>query len=353
MHCNTNDPTLLKDPLSVSNPMGDLLEGNSFSEIHEALTKASRILIVSHARPDGDALGSTLAAAMWLQNEGHVITAWNEDGLPEKFSYLPGASLLGKPTEQVEHFDAVLVLDTASKNRLGETLLARARAPLWVAIDHHVSNEQFTECNWIEPRAPATGQMLAAGFLMQGIPITPEMATNLYVAIATDTGSFQYHKTSAQTFEIVAKLIRAGVNVGKISQEIYASQPRRRFELFKHALVHTQFSADNRIASTSLSRTQAIALGISPEDTEGIIDTLRSIKEVLVAAFFEELPGGKIRLSLRSKNHSLDASSFCQYYGGGGHDMAAGASIAGSLEFVQTNVLERLAKVLNITSTSY
>lgn len=320
---------------------------NSFLEIRNALATAPKILVVSHARPDGDALGSTLAAALWLQHEGHCVTAWNEDGLPEKFSYLPGASLISKPAEEAQDFDAVLVLDTAAKSRLGDTLLARARAPLWVAIDHHVSNEQFGHINWIQPEAPATGHMLAEQFLQAGIAITPAMATNLYVAISTDTGSFQYHKTSAQTFEIAAKLVLHGVHVGTISEQMYASQSRQRFELLKYAFVHTHFSADHRIASVTLPLAMAQELGVTPDDTEGIIDELRSIREVVVALFFEELPEGIIRLSVRSKNQTLNASAFCQHYGGGGHDMAAGARIAGSLESVQKNVLDRIALILS------
>lgn len=319
----------------------------SFSHICTALRGAPRILVVSHCRPDGDALGSTLAATCWLKNEGHSVTAWNEDGLPGKFYYLPEASLLTKPSEEPQDFDAVLILDTAAKSRLGKELSLKARAPLWVAIDHHVSNEQFGNLNWIEPTSPATGQMLAEGFLSEGITITPAMATNLYVAISTDTGSFQYHNTSARTLEIAALLVKKGVSVGEISQLMYANQPRRRFELLKHALAHTRFSSHDRIASFALTLGDAMALSVSPEDTEGIIDQLRSVNEVVVAAFFEELPDGGIRLSLRSKSDSFDASQFCQHYGGGGHRMAAGARISGELSTVEKEVLDKIAETLS------
>ncbi len=321
-------------------------EQSSFLEIHQALRGADRILIASHCRPDGDALGSTLAAACWLKNEGHSVTAWNEDGLPEKFSYLPEASLLTKPSEELQDFDAILILDTASKSRLGKVLPSKVRAPLWVAIDHHVSNERFGNLNWIEPTAPATGQMLAEGFFSVGITITPAMAANLYVAISTDTGSFQYHNTSARTFEIAAILAKQGISIGDLSQSMYANQPRRRFELLRHALAQTKFSSGNRIASFALTLSDAKVLGVSPEDTEGIIDQLRSVHEVIVAAFFEELPEGGIRLSLRSKNNSFDASLFCQHYGGGGHHMAAGARISGDLQAVEKEVLDQISNLL-------
>lgn len=320
---------------------------SSFSEIHEALRHAARILVVSHARPDGDALGSTLAAMFWLKNEGHSVFAWNEDGLPERFSFLPGASYITKPAKQPVNFDAILVLDTANKNRLGNDLLEKARAPLWVALDHHLSNENFGNLNWIEPTAPATGEMLAEGFLSEAITITPEIATNLYVALSTDTGSFQYHNTSARTFEIASELVRAGVHVGDISQALYSSQPRRRFELLKYALAHAQFSLNNYIASVALTLEVTQSMHLLPEDTEGIIDLIRSVQDVQVAAFFEELPEGKVRLSLRSKSHHFDASDFCKKYGGGGHRMAAGARITGSLQAVEKNILAHIASSLN------
>jgi phosphoesterase RecJ-like protein len=319
---------------------------SSFSEIHQALRSADRILVVSHARPDGDALGSTLAAALWLRQEGHSVTAWNEDGVPQKFSYLPEAVLVTKPSEQVQEFDAILVLDTATKERLGKKVLASARSSLWIAIDHHVSNEMFAHKNLVTSTSPATGEILAEGFLQEKIAITPEIACNLYAAISTDTGSFQYSSTTARTFEIAAALVKTGVPVGTFSQAMYGNQPRRRFELLRHALEESKFSCNNRVASFALARKEAAALGTLPEDTEGIIDHLRSVEGVEVAIFFEELANNQVRISVRSKTHSFDASAFCQQYGGGGHRMAAGAILQGSIEEIEKKVLSKMCQEL-------
>lgn len=315
---------------------------SSFSEIHQALCAAHRILVVSHARPDGDALGSTLAAALWLKQEGHDVTAWNEDGAPQKFSYLPEVALITKPSEQVQEFDAILILDTATKERLGKKVLASARAPLWLAIDHHVSNENFAHQNLIVPSSPATGEILAEGFIQGKISITPGMAGNLYAAISTDTGSFQYSSTTARTFEIAAVLVKAGVCVGTFSQAMYGSQPRRRFELLRYALAHSKFSCDDRIHSFVLTKKETALFGTLPEDTEGIIDHLRSVEGVEVAIFFEELKDNQVRISIRAKTLSFDASAFCQQYGGGGHHMAAGATLQGDIEEVEKKILAEL-----------
>ncbi len=317
---------------------------SSFSEIYQALRSAHHILVVSHARPDGDALGSTLAAALWLKQEGHRVTAWNEDGVPQKFSYLPESNLITKPSEEIEEFNAILILDAATKERLGKKVLASARAPLWLAIDHHVSNELFAHQNLVVPTSPATGEILAEGFLQEKITISSAMACNLYAAISTDTGSFQYSSTTAQTFEIAAALVKAGVNVGELSQKMYGEQPRRRFELLRYALSHSKFSSDDRVASFALTKKQAEVLGILPEDTEGIVDHLRSVAGVKVAIFLEELVHHQVRISVRAKDSTFDASSFCSKYGGGGHRMAAGATLQGSIEEIEKKVLAKLCK---------
>lgn len=318
----------------------------AFSEVYETLRKSKKILVAAHCRPDVDALGSTIAATLWLKSKGHLVTAWNEDGLPLKYSYLPEASLISKPAETPQNFDAILVLDTATKNRLGPKLLSVARAPLCVTIDHHISNEQFGDLNLLDTASPATGQILAEGFLSEKIEITPAIATNLYAAISTDTGSFQYDGTTARTFEILAELIRKGVLVGELSKAIYENQPKRCLDLLRHALVHAKFSSDNRIASFALTLADAASLGVMPEDTEGIINHFRSVEGVIAAAFFEELPDGKVRLSLRSKDHCFDACALCSEYGGGGHVMASGAHIQGSLADVEARVLASIANAL-------
>ena len=317
-----------------------------FPEIREALRGKRRILVTSHLRPDPDALGSTIAAALWLRDEGHEVTAWNDEGMLSKYTFLPSSELVTRPPVDPVAFDAVLALDTSVKNRFGSVLNAVSGSPLWICIDHHRSNEGYADLNLIDPSRPATGQILAESFLAAGITITPEMATNLFAAISTDTGSFQYEGTSAGTFEIAAELIRRGVHVAPLSRSLYESQPRRRLDLLRHALVTSRFSCDDRVASFALSLDDAARLGVIPEDNEGIIDHLRSVEGVRAAAFFEELPGGMVRLSLRSKDPGFDACSLCALFGGGGHPMASGARIRGSLAEVEERVLAAICAAI-------
>jgi len=318
----------------------------AFPEIREALKGRHRILVVSHLRPDADAYGSTIAAALWLISEGHEVTAWNEDGMLKKFSFLPSSELITAPSATPVSFDAVLALDTSVQNRLGTALDSISGSPLWICIDHHRSNTGYGNLNLIDPSRPATGQILAESFIQEGITITPEMATNLFAAISTDTGSFQYEGTGAETFIIGAELIARGVNVAALSRSLYENQPRRRLELLKHALVNARFTSHGRAASFALSLADVAALGVIPEDNEGIIDHFRSVEGVKAAAFFEEMEGGMVRLSLRSKDISFDACDLCSQFGGGGHQMASGARIKGTLHEVEEQVLKAIDAAL-------
>ena len=315
-----------------------------FSEIRGSLKGKNRGLVASHLRPDADAYGSTIASALWLKSEGHEVSAWNEDGMLNKYSFLPSSELVTFPSDVPVVFDAVLVLDTSVKNRLGRILDAIAGSPLWVCIDHHKSNDGYADLNLIEPSRPATAQILAEAFLESGIEITPEMATNLFAGISSDTGSFQYEGTDEKTYEVAAELIRRGVNVASLSRSLYENQPLRRLHLLRHALTNVRFSCDNRVASFSLSRSDVLAMGVLPEDNEGVIDNLRSVEGVIAAVFFEEMSGGMVRVSLRSKDNGFDACALCEHFGGGGHAMAAGARIRGSLLEVEERVVAAICE---------
>jgi len=311
-----------------------------FDAISAALRDARRIAVASHLRPDADALGSTIAAALWLRSAGKEISAWNEDGMPEKFRYLPGWELVSTPPAAPQEFDVFLVLDTSVKKRLGTVLEAVAPGALWINIDHHVSNENFGEINFVDPAAPATGQILFEFFRHAGIPITPPIATNLFAAISTDTGSFQYQGTDARTFDAGSALVSAGVDVASLSRAMYENLPRRRFDLLRFALNQAEFHCEDRIATFSLTLADAARLAVLPEDNEGLIDQLRSIEGVRSAIFFEELPEGKVRVSARSKDPALDVCKICQLFRGGGHPMASGARVPGTLNHVKKEFLK-------------
>jgi bifunctional oligoribonuclease and PAP phosphatase NrnA len=321
-----------------------------FEQIGQALREHQKFAVLGHVRPDGDALGSQLALGLSLKQLGKDARIWNEEGMLEKYSFLPNANLLTQPPAEPEDVDVAIALDTAIQSRLGTTLPAVRSAKLWINIDHHPSNPGYGDLAYIDSKAPATGQILFELIKSEKLPIDSAIAENLYVAISTDTGSFQYPNTTARTFEIAAELVRAGVDVGRVSQLTYENYPRRRVELLRDLLGTMRFEANNRVASFSLSLAAAKKLGVLPEDNEGLIDHLRAIHGVIVAVFFEELADGKVRVSMRSKSEKVNVCAICEKFGGGGHVLAAGARVRGSLAEVEKRILEEVCDVVGRNS---
>lgn len=322
------------------------LKTDSFQTIRDALAGAQTILVASHMRPDGDALGSTIAFALHLRRLGKDVTAWNEDGVPGKFRYLPHYEIVDVPPPSPQAFDAVVALDASTRDRLGTVLGAISSAPVWVNIDHHVSNGGYGTLNHVDPASPATGQILYDYLASENASLDGGIAENLFAAIATDTGSFQYSGTSPATFRAAAALAEAGVNIAELSVHMYDTQPRRRFALLRHAFNTAEFHCDGQVATFSLSAQDIAALGVLPEDNEGIIDHLRAVEGVLAAAFYEELEDGKVRVSARSKDPRVDVCAVCSTFGGGGHPLAAGARVAGSLSEVSKRFNEALCNAI-------
>ena len=319
----------------------------TFEEIGKVLRDHQRFAILSHVRPDGDALGSQLALVLSLQQLGKDVRVWNEDGMLEKYSFLPRAESLTKPPSAAEDVDVAIALDTAIQNRLGTAVAAIRSAKIWINVDHHRSNPGYGDLVIVDANAPATGEIIFNLIKSQGLPLNHDIAENLYAAISTDTGSFQYPKTSARTFEIAAELVHVGgLDVGKISQQLYENYPRRRLELLRELLRTVRFEFSGQAASFSLTLKIAADLHVLPEDNEGLIDHLRAIRGVIVAVFFEELADGKVRVSMRSKDEAVDVCAICQKFGGGGHTLAAGARVRGSLAEVEGKVLEEIRGVL-------
>jgi phosphoesterase RecJ-like protein len=313
-----------------------------FAAIAEEIRKSRTIAVLSHVRPDGDAIGSQLALTLSLSGLGKTVDAWNEDGLPQAFSFLSKSELVTLPPKDAKTFDLVIALDTATRDRLGTPLQAIKQADCWINIDHHASNPSYGALNYLDLTAPATGQIVFELIQEQGYPLNVEIAEALFVAISTDTGSFRYRNTSAHTFEIVAELVRQGVDVARISHCLYESQPKRRVLLLHELLRNAHFYANDQIGTMALTLEKKKQLGIQPADTDGLIDVVRSIETVLVAILFEELENNRVRVSMRSKNTDIDVNKICGEFGGGGHPLAAGTRIRGSLGNVEKLVANRV-----------
>lgn len=324
---------------AITNP--DLIE--AAGKFREVIESHSRFVILSHVRPDGDAVGSQLAMGFSLMEMGKTVFLINEDGVPESLQFLKGSEKITLPPSEPLDIEVAIALDTATKPRLGKNALhAASRASIWVNIDHHLSNPLYGDLNLIDSTSPATGQILYQLIHSLKFPLPEQTRDALYVAVSTDTGSFQYTSTSADTYELAADLIRRGLNVGKINADTYDNYPFRRLELMRELLNTLEISPDGCIAHWELKKEVRDRLKLQPDDSEGLIDLIRSVKGVLVAAFFEELENGEIRVSLRSKNPSIHVCDVAVKWGGGGHALAAGIRIFATLDAVKKQVLTAL-----------
>ncbi len=307
-------------------------ENSSFEEIGKVIEGKQRFAVVGHARPDGDAIGSTLALGLSLRAHGKSVVMVNADAVPENLRFLPMVDEIVCAADVPKDFaaEAVFIVDSADLERVGKDVLAWiGRETTIINLDHHVSNPGFGDLRYVDSGSPATGQIIFELIKQLELPLGAEAREHLWTAISTDTGSFQYPSTTARTFEIGAELIRSGVDVGAISQELYESYPFRRIEVLRELLNVVEISADGRVASWTLTREVIERFGILPEDTEGLIDVIRSIRGVIVAVFFQEAKGGGVRVSCRSKSSKADVGRMCGKFGGGGHRLAAGAHIPG------------------------
>ena len=327
----------------------------TFERIGEVLGSHQSFLLLSHVRPDGDAIGSQLALGFSLLAMGKSVRLINEDGLPENLAFLAGSERIESPPADPVATEVVIALDTATKPRLGPGALhAASMADLWLNIDHHISNPKYGDLNLIDATSPATGQILYELIVSQGMPLPPETRDALYVAVSTDTGSFQYPSTTARTYELAADLIRRGLDVGAINSQTYDELPFRRLQLMRALLDTLGQSPDGVVAWWELRNQTRQELGLRPEDSEGLIDVIRAIRGVQVAVFFEELPDGKIRVSMRSKDRRLDVCQIAAQFAGGGHALAAGLRMPGPLAEAKTQVLgaifQRVAAVAGTPS---
>ncbi len=317
----------------------------SLDQIGEVLRNHQSFVLISHVRPDGDAIGSQIALGYSLMALGKSVRLINEDGLPDNLTFMAGSDKIELPPAEPLDVEVAIALDTAAKPRLGDNALhAASNAKIWLNIDHHKSNPSYGDLNLIDPTSPATGQILYQLITGLGLPLPAESRDAIYVATSTDTGSFQYPSTTAKTYEMAADLIHRGLDVGKINSDTYDNHPYRRVELMRALLNTLELSPDGLVANWEMHDQTRIDLQLLPEDSEGLIDIIRAIRGVQIAAFFEELESGKIRVSMRSKDRRVDVSNVALEFGGGGHALAAGIRMDGPLEAAKTQVLAALRR---------
>jgi phosphoesterase RecJ-like protein len=313
--------------------------------LQQLVQEHDRFLVISHLRPDGDAYGSTLGLALALRGLGKDAVAVNSDGLSPAFQFLPDSGMLTPiPAAAPEPDRIIIAVDCADRKRLGPAFDGWNRTPD-VNIDHHVSNPGYAKLNLIDAESPATAQVLFEIISALKWPLTPEAAANLYVGLMTDTGNFRYRQTTAQTFEIAAKLVAAGADPTDLAEACYQSFRAERLLLVSEVFKAIHFADKNRVAWFTLTPEMFAASGAIPDETEGLIEYLQAVKTVECAFLLEVLPDGLTRASMRSRG-KVDVQKICQEFGGGGHRLAAGLRTKLAPAELEKKLLEMIAKQL-------
>jgi phosphoesterase RecJ-like protein len=316
--------------------------------VADTLRSHDRFLLVTHENPDGDALGSLLAAKLGLDALGKdaEMYLYGDAPLPTEYSFMPLDGLLrGSPPEIG---DRVLVaLDCANESRLGPDLALLEQASLKVDIDHHHDNSRFGDVNLIVADASSTAEVLRDVLRELDVALTPEIAEALYIALVTDTGRFQYTNTTPKALRLGAELVEAGADVHRVFQGIYESVEFAKLKLLARALDRAQVYEGGKLVVSHLVRSDFTDLNAPEAYSEGIIDYLRAVEGASMAALIREPPrsdGPARRISLRSSDDELDVSAIARLSGGGGHRQAAGFSSDRSIEEITQFIHDEFAR---------
>lgn len=302
-------------------------------EVLHEIGRRQKFILTSHARPDGDAVGSVLACGQILRSMGKQADVFLSDGVPYIYRPLPFAeTVVVSPTAPPE-YEAAIILECDSVQR---TRLEGLEKHYLINIDHHSTARPFAHVNWIDPSACATAEMIFRLAREAGVKISSDVATCLYTAVLTDTGSFCFNGTNERTFALAQELVRAGAEPAKIAQNIYFSNPYSKMRLLGSAL--SNLHREGELAWMSISRDHLDRAGAVDEDTEGLVNYALAIEGIEVAVFFREQADGRYRVSLRSKGR-INVASVAERFGGGGHECASGCSLEGPLSVAVERIL--------------
>ncbi len=314
-------------------------------KVIERLSQAKAPALFTHLRPDGDAFGSLLGLAHVLKDRGQTPTLHVEGSMIPMYRFLPGSDLVQEiPDQFPTAADAFVVLDTSTRERVGKKTVGW-KQPVDVVIDHHVSNPGFGSLNLIVPEIPATAGVLFQLFTTAGWKISPASATCLYAGLSTDTGSFRYRGTNAQTLRIAASLVELGADPSEIAKHCYLSITKERYHLKKLTSETLSLKDNEKSGFLTILPDFYSKSGAKSEDTEGIIEEVTSIQGLEVASLFEFGSDGTLRVSLRSKGR-VDVNAIASPFGGGGHRAAAGIRFPKDAEKNRDLVLAAISRAI-------
>jgi len=314
----------------------------AIAAIVAAIRTRQRFVLSSHARPDGDAIGSQMALALALESLGKDVALVNRDPVPGPLTAFPGTERIRVAEAVDEAYDAAIIMECSSLDRTGVAGFDRSFV---INVDHHQGNTNYGALNWFDASAAACAEMVYDLIVALDVTLTPAIATHIYVGILTDTGSFHYSTISARTFDICRALVEAGVDPPRVARAVFDSNTLGRLRLFGAVLSAIELELDGRLAMMRVDEAMTAKACGTYDDTEGLINLPLTVKEIQASVFFKELNASSYRVSLRSKG-SIDVASVAKRFGGGGHRNAAGCTVPGDYATARAAVLEAIAPVL-------
>ncbi|MEJ2655667.1 MAG: bifunctional oligoribonuclease/PAP phosphatase NrnA [Desulfobacterales bacterium] len=309
------------------------------------LKNSHRILAVTHANPDGDAIGSLIAMGLSLKALNKKTTLYNESPIPAVYRFLPEVHHVGRKIENAR-YDLAVILDCSNLDRIGEAVSVVKQIPTIINIDHHITNTHFGHLQLIDTSACATSEILYWLIKQLGVPLDKSIATAIYTGILTDTGSFRFSNTNRAAFAICQEMLDLGVDPYDISQHVYGTYSLGRIKLLNLALDSIEISNNGKVSIMTLTKHMFDETHTQPEDGDGLINYAKRIEDIKVAALIQEHPNGSqpsknsrtYHVSLRSDG-SVDVAAIASVFGGGGHSSAAGFNIESTLSEVKSKIL--------------
>ena len=309
------------------------------------LRQAGRVLIASHANPDGDAIGSQLGMARLVRRMGKGATVWSRDPVPAIYRALPAADRIHvgeePPRGFPDDYDTLVVLECPSLDRTGLEAQLDGMKPL-LNIDHHLGNQHYGAVNWVDASAPAVGEMVLRLANDLKIEIDPDTAACLYLALVSDTGGFRYSNATPRAFDAASLLVARGASPERTTQWLYESRPAAMLKLLGEMLGTLELSSAGRVATALLTPEMYQRAGATHSDAEGLVDYPRSIDGVAAVALLRVLDGNRVKVSLRSRGDGVDVERIARKHGGGGHRAAAGFELTGELAALRRDVAAEL-----------
>ena len=311
------------------------------SKAKDLLLGGTRFLLTSHARPDGDSLGSQLALGHALKQLGKDVRIINKDSAPALYDFLPDLSTIEIAPSVNASCDAVVVLECSSLSR---TEVAGLETQTIINIDHHPGNTTYGAVNWIDESACACAELVFDLIKALGAHLTPSIATNLYVGILTDTGSFRHANVTARTFDICRQIAETGINLTDVAASIYTNGSLGHLRLSGRVIDRIQIENDGKIAILVVNDKILVETECDPDDMEGIVNLPLASRNILVAMLARET-NDSLRVSLRSKK-GIDVRSVALSFGGGGHLNAAGLTVENPTQNTLDELVSRVAATI-------